>query len=102
MELRLVFALASEYLFSSSRPRKFSNPGGISQRVSKEWEAGLMAFHPFPTLSFRWPAFEARIKIRRFRSHRLPSAQQVLLLVGNLPTGTEGSLRSRSCLLRRN
>jgi hypothetical protein len=27
------------------------------QRVWEGWEAGIMAFHPFHTLSFPWPAF---------------------------------------------
>jgi len=27
------------------------------QRVWKAWEAGIMAFHAFHTLSFPWPAF---------------------------------------------
>jgi hypothetical protein len=28
------------------------------QRVWEAWEAGLMAFHPFHTLSFPWTALE--------------------------------------------
>jgi hypothetical protein len=27
------------------------------QRVWEGWEAGFLAFHPFHTLSFPWPAF---------------------------------------------
>ena len=50
--LGLVFAVASKYLISSSRPWVFGNPFGITKECGG-WEVGLMAFHP---LSFQWPA----------------------------------------------
>jgi hypothetical protein len=34
------------------------------QRVWEGWEAGLMAFHAFHTLSFPWPAFQAEALTR--------------------------------------
>jgi hypothetical protein len=48
------------------------------QRVWEGWEAGLMAFHAFHTLSFPWPA-SAVSNQKMFRSKealRLPATKQ--------------------------
>jgi hypothetical protein len=37
------------------------------QRVWEGWEAGIMAFHPFHTLSFPWPAFHPDVLDKAFR-----------------------------------
>jgi hypothetical protein len=57
---------------SSSRPWECGNPKGISKECGKHGKPGFMAFHASHTLSFPWPALEARIKTRCSRNSRFP------------------------------
>ena len=49
------------------------------QRVCEGWEAGLMAFHAFHTLSFPWPAScIASEKCRSEEALGLPATKQTI------------------------
>jgi hypothetical protein len=51
------------------------------QRVWEGWEAGIMAFHAFHTLSFPWPAFRRQCWIPLRRQRDAPRRHEKLIVI---------------------
>jgi hypothetical protein len=52
------------------------------QGVWEGWEAGIMAFHAFHTLSFPWPVFRPAMLDKPICRHRVRCAIRHQMLIG--------------------